>query len=161
MGTFLFRRVVVGVLTLWVIFTLCFFIMRFAPGSPITQEKGTNPEVKKNLERHYGLDKPLPVQYIRILSGYVQGDMGPSFQYRDRTVNELIWPAFRVSILLGLISFILAILFGIPLGMFAAASAFRTSCSAPCWYCCSPSRFRSSSRRDGPRTGPLRKNWPS
>ncbi len=121
MGTFLFRRVVVGVLTLWVIFTLCFFIMRFAPGSPITQEKGTNPEVKKNLERHYGLDKPLPVQYIRILSGYVQGDMGPSFQYRDRTVNELIWPAFRVSILLGLISFILAILFGIPLGMFAAA----------------------------------------
>ncbi len=120
MGTFLIRRLVVGALTLWVIFTLCFFIMRFAPGSPITQEKGTNPEVKKNLEKHYGLDKPLPVQYARILAGYVQGDMGPSFYYRDRSVNELIWPAFRVSIFLGFISFLLAIAFGIPLGMFAA-----------------------------------------
>ncbi len=122
MGTFLLKRLVVSILTLWVIFTLCFFIMRFAPGSPITQEKGTNPVVKENIERKWGLDKPLPVQYIRVLSGYLHGEMGPSFQYPNQTVNELIWPAFKVSILLGFISFVLAIVLGIPLGMFAAAN---------------------------------------
>lgn len=121
MTAFLIRRLIAGILTLFAIATLCFFISRFAPGSPITSEKQVSAEVKRNLEKHYGLGDPLHVQYFRILGGYLQGDLGPSFQYRDRSVNDLVWPAFRVSIVLGLLGFLIAVLIGVPLGVTASA----------------------------------------
>jgi oligopeptide transport system permease protein len=118
---FLVKRFVAGVLTVFAIATLCFVISRFAPGSPITSEKQVLPEVKKNLERYYGLDKPLHIQYFQTLAGYLRGDLGPSFTYRDRSVNDLVWPAFKVSIVLGVCSFVIAILIGVPIGVLAAA----------------------------------------
>lgn len=121
MTRFLLSRFVAGVITLFAIATLCFVISRFAPGSPITSEKNVLPEVRQNIERHYGLDQPLYVQYFRTLKGYLRGDFGPSFQYRDRSVNDLVWPAFRVSIILGFCSFVISILIGIPIGVIAAA----------------------------------------
>ncbi len=125
MTGFLLRRAVAGVLTLFVIATLCFLISRFAPGSPITSEKQHLPEVKANIERHYWLDRPLYVQYGRTLLGYFRGDLGPSFYYRDRTVNDLVWPAFRVSIVLGCAGFVVAVLLGVPLGLLSAACQNR------------------------------------
>jgi oligopeptide transport system permease protein len=124
MAAMIVRRLIAGAVTLFVIATLCFFIVRLAPGNPFTDERALPDHVMENVNRHYGLDDPLPVQYVRTMWGYLQGDFGPSYRH-DKKVSEIIWPALRASALLGLIAFCLALLFGIPMGVWAAARRNR------------------------------------
>ncbi|MCA1798421.1 MAG: oligopeptide ABC transporter permease OppB [Xanthomonadaceae bacterium] len=114
------KRVVGAVPTLFILITLAFFMMRLAPGGPFDAEKALAPEVQANLDRIYHLDEPLPAQYARYLGNVVRGDLGPSFQYQDWTVNELIARGLPVSLRLGVTALVLALLLGVTAGTLAA-----------------------------------------
>ncbi len=117
---FIARRLLETIPVLLIIITATFFMIRFVPGGPFTSEKAVTPEIKANLEAHYGLDKPLYRQYFDYLGSLLQGDLGPSFKYPNRTVNEIIFDKLPVSLELGLTSLVVALLLGIPLGVAAA-----------------------------------------
>ena len=115
------RRVAALIPTLLIIVTVSFAIIRLAPGGPFDEEQGASPAVRANLERVYGLDQPLPVQYLRYLRGLARGDFGPSLRQRDFTVSELIGRGLPLSATLGLCAIALALITGIPAGIAAAA----------------------------------------
>jgi oligopeptide transport system permease protein len=94
--------------------------MRWAPGGPFSTERSVTPEVQRNLEAHYGLDQPLVVQYLDYLGDLIRGDLGPSFKYSNRTVNELIAQAFPVSLELGFYSLLVALAIGLAVGIVAS-----------------------------------------
>jgi oligopeptide transport system permease protein len=106
--------------TLFIIVTITFFLMRAAPGGPFDQEQTLPPEIMANLQSAYGLDRPIWAQFARYLGALSHGDFGPSFKYKDFTVTELIRQGFPVTLELGLIALSVALLVGIPLGIFAA-----------------------------------------
>jgi oligopeptide transport system permease protein len=114
------RRVAALIPTLLVIVTASFIIIRLAPGGPFDEEQGVSPAVRANLERVYGLDQPLPVQYLRYLRALAHGDFGPSLRQRDFTVSELIGRGLPLSAALGLCAIALALTVGIPAGIAAA-----------------------------------------
>jgi len=117
---FTFRRLLQIIPVLWIIITATFFMIRFVPGGPFTAEKAVTPEILRNLEAHYGLDKPLYRQYLDYLGSLLRGDLGPSFKYPNRTVNEIIGDKLPTSLELGFISLAVALLVGITLGTLAA-----------------------------------------
>lgn len=117
---FIIKRFLEAIPTLFVLITFSFFLMRAAPGSPFTSEKSYPPEVMANIEAKYHLDKPLYEQYFIYLKDLAQGDFGPSFKYKDQTVNDLIASAFPVSIKLGITAFIFAVVIGLIAGTVAA-----------------------------------------
>jgi len=106
--------------TLFIIIAIAFFMMRLAPGGPFDKERKLSAEVEANLAKAYHLDEPLPQQFARYVGGLLQGDFGPSFQYKDFTVTELIWGGFPASLKLGGIAMLLATGIGIALGSLAA-----------------------------------------
>jgi len=106
--------------TLLILMTMAFFMMRAAPGGPFDTEKTLAPEIQANLDKKYHLDEPLIKQYGRYLYDLAQGDFGPSFQYKDYSVNELIATGFPVSLRLGGTAIILAFFIGSLLGTIAA-----------------------------------------
>lgn len=106
--------------TLFVIVSLTFFLMKALPGDPFTEEKAIPKEILKALHRHYGLDKPLWEQYIKYLFSVIQWDLGPSLKYQARSVNEIIYDGFPISLTLGLESLFLSLIFGISLGVLAS-----------------------------------------
>ncbi|UJS23226.1 oligopeptide ABC transporter permease OppB [Thiothrix winogradskyi] len=114
------KRLLGALPTLLVIITLAFFLIRLAPGGPFDTERPMPPEIAANMERAYHLDKPLPVQYGYYLLNVLQGDLGPSFKYKDHSVSSLIAEGFPVSLQLGVFAMLLALLVGIPAGMLAA-----------------------------------------
>jgi len=114
-------------LTLWLLATLCFVLLRAAPGGPFDTEKAAPPEVQAALEARYRLDQPLPAQYLHWLADVLRGDLGPSFQYPDYTVNELLAASLPISVLNGGLALLLALGLGIPLGAAAALRAGRWS----------------------------------
>ncbi len=116
-------RLLEALLTLWLLATLCFVLLRAAPGGPFDTEKTAPPEVQAALAAQYRLDRPLPAQYLAWLGDVARGDLGPSFQYPDYTVNQLIAQALPVSLLNGGLALLLALLCGIPLGVWAALRA--------------------------------------
>ena len=116
-------RLFEAAITLWLLATLCFVLLRAAPGGPFDSEKAAPPEVQAALDAQYRLDQPLPMQYLAWLGDAVRGDLGPSFQYPDYTVNQLIANALPVSMLNGGLALLLALLFGIGLGVWAALRA--------------------------------------
>jgi oligopeptide transport system permease protein len=105
---------------IWVIITATFFMIRFVPGGPFTAERAVTPEIMRNLEAHYGLNKPLYRQYLDYCSSVLHGDLGPSFKYPTRSVNEIIAEKLPVSVELGLWSLGVALCIGLPLGVIAA-----------------------------------------
>jgi oligopeptide transport system permease protein len=113
-------RLAGAVPTLFIIVTLSFFLIRAAPGGPFDQEQTLQPEIMANLERAYGLDRPILTQYGRYLRALAHGDFGPSFKYKDFSVTELIGQGFPVTLELGTIAVALALILGIPVGTFAA-----------------------------------------
>ncbi|GAB1488157.1 oligopeptide ABC transporter permease OppB [Opitutaceae bacterium] len=117
---FIARRLLETIPVLFIIITATFFMIRFVPGGPFTSEKAVTPEILRNLEAHYGLDKPLYQQYFDYLGSLAKGDFGPSFKYPNRTVNEIIADKLPVSLELGLTSLLVALVFGLPLGVIAA-----------------------------------------
>ena len=114
------KRLLGAIPTLLILMTLAFFMMRAAPGGPFDTEKSLPPEIQANLDRKYHLDEPLIQQYGRYLLDIMQGDFGPSFQYKDYSVNELIATGFPVSLRLGLSAIAIALVIGVGLGTLAA-----------------------------------------
>jgi oligopeptide transport system permease protein len=112
-----------ALLTLWLLATLCFFLLRAAPGGPFDAEKAAAPEVQSALAAQYRLDQSLPAQYAHWLGDVLRGDLGPSFQYPDYTVNELIAGSLPISLLNGGAALLLALALGLPLGVWAALRA--------------------------------------
>lgn len=108
------------VLVLWVIVTATFVLMHAIPGGPFTAEKALPEAVLKNIEARYHLNDPLSKQYLDYLGNLLQGDLGPSFKYEARTVNEIIAESFPVSAELGMVAVSLSVLIGIPAGMAGA-----------------------------------------
>jgi oligopeptide transport system permease protein len=120
MFRFFASRLLQSALALLIIITATFFMLRFVPGGPFTAEKAVTPEILRNLEAHYGLNQPLWKQYADYLGSLLRGDFGPSFKYPNRTVNEILGDKLPVSLELGSLSLLLALLMGIPLGVIAA-----------------------------------------
>ncbi len=120
MFTFILRRLLLFIPTLLAIATLTFFMIRLAPGGPFQAEKDIPKAAVEQLRKQYGLDKPLGVQYLNYLRNAVQLDFGPSYKYPSRTVREIIFEAFPVSLELGAWALLLSIVIGVPIGMFAA-----------------------------------------
>ncbi len=106
--------------TLLVLITIAFFLIRLAPGGPFDSEKVLPPEIKANLDVKYHLDEPLVKQYFRYLGQIITLDFGPSFQYKDWTVNELIARGFPVSLTIGGLAMLLAFFLGTLIGIVAA-----------------------------------------
>ena len=113
-------RIGEALLTLWLLATLCFFLLRAAPGGPFDSEKSAPPEVQAAIEAQYHFNEPLLSQYGHWLGDVVRGRLGPSFQYPDYTVNELIATSLPISLLNGSLALLLALLIGLPLGIWAA-----------------------------------------
>lgn len=113
-------RIGEALLTLWLLATLCFFLLRAAPGGPFDAEKSAPPEVQAALEAQYHFDQPLIAQYGHWLGDVLQGRLGPSFQYPDYTVNELIAQSLPISVINGGLALLLALLVGLPLGTWSA-----------------------------------------
>jgi len=120
MFRFTVRRLLQVIPVLFVIITATFFMVRFVPGGPFTAEKAIPPEILKNLQAHYGLDQPLWRQYLSYLGSIARGNLGPSFKYANRSVNEIIAQKLPVSLELGSLSLLVALLVGLPLGVLAA-----------------------------------------
>ncbi len=120
MPRYFLKRLGAAIPTLLIIVTLSFFLTRLAPGGPFDEERSLPPEIMANLERAYGLDRPMWVQYVRYLRGLAHGDFGPSYRYKDFTVNELIAQGLPVTVEIGSIALALALLVGVPLGTIAA-----------------------------------------
>lgn len=116
----LLKRVVHGVLVLWIVATLTFLLLRLAPGGPFDSERKLPPEVLANLEAKYHLDQPILNQYLLYLSGIARGDFGPSYKYLDRGVTRIIAETLPTSALLGGLAFAFAILSAFPVGLLAA-----------------------------------------
>ena len=95
-------------------------MIRLAPGGPFDSERQIPAEIAANIERVYHLNDPLLIQYGYYLKNVLKGDFGPSFKYQDYTVSELILQGFPVSIQLGLLAILLALLIGVTLGVIAA-----------------------------------------
>ena len=121
------RRLLGALPTLLVLITLAFFMIRIAPGGPFDTDKALPPEIEANLNAAYHLDEPLIQQYGRYLWQIAQGDFGPSFQYKDFTVNELIAAGFPVSLQIGGLAMLLAILVGSAFGIIAALNQNRAT----------------------------------
>lgn len=120
MFRFITTRFLQSLLALFLVISATFFMVRFVPGGPFTAEKAVTPEILRNLEAHYGLDKPLWKQYLDYLGSLMRADLGPSFKYPNRTVNEIIADKVPVSAELGGISLAVALVIGISLGTLAA-----------------------------------------
>lgn len=114
------QRLLAVVPTLLLLITVVFFLVRVAPGGPFDSEKSLPPEIAANLAAKYHLDEPLLTQYFRYLGDILTLDFGPSFQYKDWTVNELIAAGFPVSLTVGGLAMLLAFLAGTAIGTAAA-----------------------------------------
>lgn len=115
-----FKRILEAIPTLWFLITISFFLMRLAPGSPFTGERNLPPAVLANIEAKYGLNDPIWKQYFDYLLNLLQGDFGPSFKYKDYTINELLAKSLPVSVEIGIYAFVIALVIGLTLGMIAA-----------------------------------------
>ncbi|MEO9470219.1 ABC transporter permease [Parasphingorhabdus sp.] len=121
------RRLMTAVPTLLGIILVSFFLMRLAPGGPFDGERPLAPETREALQAAYGLDKPLGEQAWIYLSRLVQGDFGPSLVYRDFTVTELVAQGLPISLMLGGLAIVVALIAGVSLGLLAAIRAGRAA----------------------------------
>ena len=117
---FLIKRIAMGLVTLWLVITITFFLIHMLPGDPFQSEKAIPPKVKENLMAKYHLDRPLGEQYVEYLKNIAKGDLGASMKVRGRTVNDVIKKSFLTSADLGARSIVFALALGIPLGIIAA-----------------------------------------
>lgn len=106
--------------TLLLVIVLAFLMVHAAPGGPFDEERVLAPALKERIEAEYHLDEPLPMQLGRYVGGLLQGDLGPSYRYRDYTVAELIGMSFPISLRLGTMAIALALLLGVAAGTYAA-----------------------------------------
>src|SRR5438552_2948845 len=117
---FVIRRLLSTVPMVLVVVSLTWGLIRLAPGSFYTGEKALPPAIEKNLRAKYGLDQPWYVQYKRILVNTLRGDFGISLKYEGQSVNAILWRAFPVSAMVGLMAYSLSLLVGIVSGLLAS-----------------------------------------
>jgi oligopeptide transport system permease protein len=121
MFNYILKRLLIAVPTLLILIVLSYLLMHLAPGGPFTREKALPPQVIANLQARYGLDEPLWKQILIYVWHIVAHfDFGPSFIYKDRTVNEIIGQGFPVTLQYGLYAFVLSAVVGVALGVVAA-----------------------------------------
>jgi len=123
---FLGRRLLVAIPTLFLVVTAAFFMMRAAPGNPFDTDRKLSPAIERNLREKYGMNKPLPAQYLDYVGGVLKGDLGPSLKYKDKTVLQILKENYPVSLKLGLSAIVLAALVGVSLGVLAAMRQNRS-----------------------------------
>ena len=114
------KRLIAGVITVWFIATATFVAMHSVPGDPLMNDKAVTDEIRANLEAKYGLDRPLPEQYVIFIANMLRGDFGISFTQQNRRVNDIIRDHFPVSATLGILAIIFAAAGGILWGALTA-----------------------------------------
>ena len=118
--SYILKRIVMAVFTLWAVITITFFVMHAVPGGPFTREKAISAEAQAALNAKYGLDKPLFEQYTTYLADAIQGNFGPSIKQRGRMVTDIILDGMKTSARIGIIALLIATVFGILFGAIAA-----------------------------------------
>lgn len=125
MISYLIKKAGILFISLFIVTTLTFFLMHAIPGDPFVQERAMPEEILKAMRKHYGLDQPLYIQYGKYLKGILSFELGPSFKYEGRTVNEIIADGFPVSLYLGFEALCIAVFGGITLGSIAALNHLK------------------------------------
>lgn len=120
MGKYILQRLGYMLVTLFLIATISFFLMHFLPGTPITNENKLTPEQREIILDTYGLNDPMPVQYVKYLGGLVTGDLGVSFQYDNRAVTDILMDGIGPSMQLGAQALLIGTILGVLLGLVAA-----------------------------------------
>ena len=120
MLSFVLRRLLTALPTLFLVIVAAFFMMRAAPGGPFDGERQLPPAIEAAVKAKYGLDQPLPVQFGRYIGDVLHGDLGPSLKYKDKTVIDVLKENYGVSVTLGLSALIVATVIGVSLGVAAA-----------------------------------------
>ncbi len=118
--TYILKRTVSSIITLFIVITITFFMMRAIPGGPFTDAKAIPNFVIEKMNERYGLNDPLYIQYGRYLLNILCFDLGPSYRYEGMTVNELIADSFPVSFIVGGLALLISLVIGIPLGVISA-----------------------------------------
>jgi oligopeptide transport system permease protein len=114
------RRFLWIIPVLFTVSIITFFLMHAVPGGPWDRDKRLPAATQERLNAKYGLDQPIIIQYVTWAGKFIQGDLGPSYRYTDRTVNEIVADGFWTTVQLGVMAFLLSVVVGIPLGIFAA-----------------------------------------
>lgn len=120
MTRYILRRIGSAFIILWVIISITFVLMHAIPGGPFTDEKKIPPQVKATIEAKYHLQDSVFTQYTNYLSNVITGDLGPSYKYEGRTVNNIIGDAFPISAQLGLLALLVAVVGGLAAGAISA-----------------------------------------
>ncbi len=120
MGKYIVKRVALGILSIFIVATLTFFLMNLVPGGPFVAEKSISQAAQEALAAKYGLDKPLFQRYLTYMGDLLKGDMGVSLRQRGRTVSDIIFSKLPVSMRLAGVAVAVALLVGIPLGCLSA-----------------------------------------
>lgn len=120
LARYIIKRVAMGILSVFVVATLTFFLMNLVPGGPFVAEKSISKEAQAALAAKYGLDKPIMERYATYMTDFIKGDMGLSLRQRGRTVNDIIFSKFPVSARLAGVAVLVSLLIGIPLGCISA-----------------------------------------
>ncbi|HNV35538.1 MAG TPA: ABC transporter permease [Rectinema sp.] len=125
MPRYFIRRILSIIPTLFIVITLSFFLIRLAPGGPFAREREVPEAILQNLMKRYHMDEPLVKQYLRYMGDVIRWDFGPSYRYRDLSVNEIIDEGLPISMSLGVISLVLATVGGIAIGIISALKQNR------------------------------------
>ena len=125
MGGYVLRRAISVILVVLVVATGTFVLMHAIPGGPFKKEKALPPAVQRNIEERYKLNDPLWKQYTDYLGNLIRGDLGPSFKYLGRSVNDIIRDGFPVSATLGAWAILFALVVGVPAGIISALNQNR------------------------------------
>jgi len=120
MFKFILNRLLQAIPVLLIIIAMTFFMVKAAPGGPFSQERKVSPQIIEKMNEHYGLNDPAIVQFYHYVVNCLQGDLGYSYKYEGRTVNEMIGESFPVSLKLGGISLLFALCVGVPAGVLGA-----------------------------------------
>ena len=120
MGRYIFQRVWTSAVTLFVVITVTFFLMRAIPGGPFTDEKAIPPQILTKVLERYHMNDPIHIQYFHYLQSLARFDLGPSFRYEGMSVNDLIRNSFPISLLIGSMAILIALGIGIPAGIVSA-----------------------------------------
>lgn len=127
MVKYIFKRIGAGIVSLFVLITITFFLLHIIPGGPFSPAENRNvpPKILEKISEQYGLNDPIPQQYVRYLKNLAQGNLGTSFKKQDTTVNELIAQGFPVSAKVGFWGVLISLAIGVPLGVIAAVKRGR------------------------------------
>ncbi|MFP4177304.1 MAG: ABC transporter permease [Acholeplasmataceae bacterium] len=123
MNKYLVKKFIFTVVTILIVVTLVFFMLRAIPGGPFTREKPLPEATRERIEKAYGLDEPLSVQYFRYMGNLFQGDLGPSFRKPAYSVNELLATGIPQTARIGALAVLFVVIVGIPLGVISALKA--------------------------------------